>query len=108
MYKSSNCEGTLEKMDESSSHKKSKIGTARGESFEAEPGILEKKIDDLGAKIEQLVVQVRALQVPQNEQKLVVAAESTAEPEKKSEGIQQAKAQEVIYVRKSTEFSFYS
>ena len=94
-------------MDEGS-HKKCKIGTARGESFEAESGVLEKKIDDLGAKIERLVEQVRALQAPQNEQKIVAGMESTAEPEKKPEGVQQAKAQDVIYVRKSTEFSFYS
>ena len=95
-------------MDESSSHKKSRIGAASSEPFEAEPSVLEKKIDDLGEKIERLVEQVRALQVPQNEQKLVMSAESSSEPEKKPEGVQQAKAQEVIYVRKSTEFSFYS
>jgi hypothetical protein len=108
MYKSSYCEGTLEKMDEGSSHKRSKVGAAKGGLSEATPGILEKKIDDLGARIERLTEQIKALQVPQTEQKLVVGAASAAEPEKKQEGVQQAKAQDVIYVKKSTEFSFYS
>jgi hypothetical protein len=95
-------------MDEGSSQKRSKAGSAKGDLSEAAPGILEKKIDDLGTKIERLAEHVKALQAPQTEQKIVVGDAGTAEPEKKPEGAQQAKAQDVIYVKKSTEFSFYS
>lgn len=122
MYKRSECEGTLEKMDERSSQKKFKtidaviaavnlaaMGSAIGSTRSSrDEMLLEKKLDDLGTKIERLEQQVKSLQPPLGEQKISVAAANSAEPDKKPEGVQQAKNQDVIYVRKSTEFSFYS
>lgn len=109
------------KMDESSSQKRNRtldtvvaavnlaaIGaaarTAKGQDAER----LEKKIDELGAKIEKIAEQIKVMQAPQQEQKIIVGTASAAEGDKKPEGVQQAKPQDVIYVRKSTEFPFYS
>ena len=110
------------KMDDSSSQKKTRtldaviaavnlaamgsaIGSSRSTSDAQE---IAKKIDELGARIEQLASQVKALQAPQQEQKMVVDQAGSPEAEKKPEAVQQAKSQDVIYVRKATEFSFYS
>jgi hypothetical protein len=111
-------------MDESSSQKKTKgldgviginlaatgtaINTSLGKLADTEPGRIEKKIDDLGAKIERLAEQIKALQAPQQEQKIVADPANSGEPEKKPAGAQQVKAHDVIYVKKSTDFSFYS
>jgi hypothetical protein len=111
------------KMDDSSSQKKTRtldaviaavnlaaMGSAIGSSRSSADAHSEiaKKIDELGARIEQLASQVKALQAPQQEQKMVVDHAGSPEAEKKPDAVQQAKAQDVIYVRKATEFSFYS
>lgn len=109
-------------MDEGSSQKKNRMmdavvaavnlaamGSAVNSSAVAkESTIIEKKIDELGAKLERLSEQIKSLQAPQQEQKLAVASDNPAAVDKKPEVVQQVKAQDVIYVRKATEFSFYS
>jgi hypothetical protein len=45
---------------------------------------------------------------PQQQQKIEVGASGPKEAEKKPEATQQQKPQGVIYVRKSSEFSFYN
>ena len=108
-------------MDEGSSQKKNKtidaviaavsmaaMGSAVNSSKAAESARVEKKINELGANLERISQQIKALQEPLDEQKLVVASANPAEEDKKPDGVQQGKSQDVIYVRKSTEFSFYS
>ena len=109
-------------MDEGSYQKKNKtldavvaavnlaaMGSAVNSSARADESTrVEKKIDELGAKLERLSEQIKALQTPNQEQKLAVASENPAEADKKPDSMHQPKAQDVIYVRKSTEFSFYS
>ncbi|HKU50368.1 MAG TPA: hypothetical protein VJP79_10480 [Nitrososphaera sp.] len=139
-----------EKMDESSSQKKTKtidaviaavnlaaMGVAlsskaeekmfegddnnRGSSDKREA--VEKRLDELAEKLDRISEQLKVLQGPQQEQQKVVAvAASTtttttatatgavdgADKQPENAGTQQAKPQDVIYVRKSSEFSFYS
>ena len=120
----------FEKMEASSSHKKNKAldavvaainlaamgaavtATSRNSdvpSIEAER--VERKINELSAKLDRIAEQLKNLQVPSQDQKVLVASGNTAEADKKPEATQQqqqAKPQDVIYVRKSSEFQFYS
>ena len=85
------------------------MGSAVNSSAGAEESArIEKKIDQLGAKLERLSEQIKALQVPQQEQKVAVASANPADADKKPEVMQQVKALDIIYVKRSTEFSFYS
>ena len=108
-------------MDEGSSQKKTKSQDtattavnpeAVGHDVNSLSGLqsarVEKKIDELGAKLEKLSQQIRALQAPAHEQKSADSSANPDEPGKKPEGAPQAKAEDVIHVRKSKEFSFYS
>lgn len=69
---------------------------------------LEKKIDDLAAKIERLAEQLKMVQAPQQDQKVVVNNSGPPEQPAKPDSSPQSKPQDVIYVRKPGEFSFYS
>jgi|SRR5687768_2746033 hypothetical protein len=112
------------KMDESSPQKRNRTldaviaainlaamgnvaGSANGQSL-SDAKRVENKIDELGSKIERMAEQIKALQAPQQEQKIIVGNATAADGDKKPESLQQTKPQDVIYVRKSTEFPFYS
>jgi hypothetical protein len=70
--------------------------------------VIERKLDELGSKIDKLTEQLKNLQAPPQDQKIIVESANGAEPGKKEDTAQQAKPQDVIYVRKSSDFSFYS
>ena len=82
-------------------------GSAKGQ-IQSDSDRVERKIDELGSKIEKIAEQIKVLQAPQQEQKIIVPSATAADGDKKPEGAQQAKPQDVIYVRRSTEFPFYS
>jgi len=137
-----------EKMDESSSQKKTKtidaviaavnlaaMGVALSSKVEEKTSdgdddhrgssdkraAVEKRLDELAEKLDRISEQLKVLQGPQQEQQKVVAAASTTtttatatgavdgdDKQPENAGTQQAKPQDVIYVRKSSDFSFYS
>lgn len=68
-------------------------------------GRLEKRIEELNAKFDRLSEQLKGLQPAMPQQKIEVGA-APKEAEKKENA--QQKPQDVIYVRKSSEFSFYN
>lgn len=84
-------------MDESSPQKKKGLDAV----IAAISGV-EKSISDLNAKFDRISEQLKSLQPEVNT--------TTKEAEKKPESTQQphSKPQDVIYVRKSSEFSFYN
>lgn len=83
-------------MDESSQQKKKGY-----DAIIAAISGVEKSISDLNAKFDRISEQLKSVQ-PE-------ASTTTKEAEKKPENAQQPhKPQDVIYVRKSSEFSFYN
>ena len=66
----------------------------------ADAGRIEKSIGELNAKFDRIWEQLKNVHPEVNA--------TTKEAEKKPENPQQSKPQDVIYVRKSSEFSFYN
>ena len=112
----------IEEMDESSQRKKSfeaiitalnmaamgagiaaaVIAASKSKAASADAGRIEKSISELSAKFDRMSEQLKNIQPEVNT--------TTKEVEKKPEGAAQphSKPQDVIYVRKSSEFSFYN
>jgi hypothetical protein len=89
--------------------------TNKSKAASAEARKIEKSISELSAKFDKMVQQLKVMQqqVPQQQQqqKIEVSASGAKEAEKKPKATQQQqkkKPQDVIYVRKSSEFSFYN
>lgn len=78
---------------------------ATNKSGVPDAGRLEKRIEELNAKFDRLSEQLKGLQPAMPAQKIEVGA-APKEAEKKENA--QQKPQDVIYVRKSSEFSFYN
>lgn len=77
------------------------IAANKSKATGTDAGRIEKSISDLNAKFDRISEQLKSVQ-PE-------ASTTTKEAEKKPENAQQPhKPQDVIYVRKSSEFSFYN
>lgn len=72
----------------------------------AEAGRIEKRIEELNAKFDRLSEQLKGLQPALPQQQKIEVGAAPKEAEKKENA--QQKPQDVIYVRKSSEFSFYN
>jgi hypothetical protein len=77
------------------------IAASKSKAASADAGRIEKSIGELNSKFDRMSEQLKSIQPEVN---------TTAKAEKKPEGAQQphGKPQDVIYVRKSSEFSFYN
>jgi hypothetical protein len=89
--------------------------TNKSKAASAEARKIEKSISELSAKFDKMVQQLKVMQQQapqqQQQQKIEVSASGAKEAEKKPKATQQQqkkKPQDVIYVRKSSEFSFYN
>lgn len=79
------------------------IAAGKSRAAGADASRIEKSISELNAKFDRISEQLKSMQQPE------VGAATTREAGKKPEGgSQQHKQQDVIYVRKSSEFSFYN
>jgi hypothetical protein len=88
--------------------------TNKSKAASAEARKIEKSISELSAKFDKMVHQLKVMQQQapqQQQQKIEVSASGAKDAEKKPKATQQQqkkKPQDVIYVRKSSEFSFYN
>jgi hypothetical protein len=90
--------------------------TNKSKAASAEARKIEKSISELSAKFDKMVQQLKVMQQQapqqqQQQQKIEVSASGAKEAEKKPKATQQQqqkKPQDIIYVRKSSEFSFYN
>lgn len=87
----------------------------KSEAATVEASKIEKSLSELSAKFDKMAEQLKVMQQqapspPPQQQKIEVSASGAKEAEKKPEATQQQqqKPQDVIYVRKSSEFSFYN
>ncbi|AFU57442.1 hypothetical protein Ngar_c04980 [Candidatus Nitrososphaera gargensis Ga9.2] len=80
------------------------IAASKSKAASADAGKIEKSISDLSAKFDKMSEQLKSIQPEVNNNT------TTKEVDKKPEGAAQPhnKPQDVIYVRKSSEFSFYN
>jgi outer membrane murein-binding lipoprotein Lpp len=76
------------------------IAANKSKAASADAGKIEKSIDELNAKFDRITEQLKSVQ-PE-------VSATAKEAGKKPENAQPAKQQDVIYVRKSSEFSFYN
>ncbi len=79
------------------------IAASKSKTARADASKIEKSISELSAKFDRMSEQLKSIQPEVNNT-------TTKEVEKKPEGVTQphSKPQDVIYVRKSSEFSFYN
>jgi seryl-tRNA synthetase len=86
----------------------------KSKAARVEASKIEKSISELSAKFDKMAEQLKVMQhqaPPQQQQKIEVGASGAKEAEKKSRGSPAAAAKAAgrnIYVRKSSEFSFYN
>lgn len=76
------------------------IAANKSKDANADAGKIEKSISELNEKFDRISEQLKSIQPEFNT--------TTKEAEKKQNAQQPPKPQEVIYVRKSSEFSFYN
>jgi peptidoglycan hydrolase CwlO-like protein len=76
------------------------IAANKSKDASADPGKIEKSISELNEKFDRISEQLKSMQPEINT--------TTKEAEKKQNAQQPPKPQDVIYVRKSSEFSFYN
>jgi hypothetical protein len=84
------------------------VAANKSKSTSGDAERVEKSVNELNAKFDKISEQLKGIQQPSA--KIEVPATTTKEVEKKPDGMpqQQPKPQDVIYVRKSSEFSFYN
>jgi t-SNARE complex subunit (syntaxin) len=76
------------------------IAANKSKDASADAGKIEKSISELNEKFDRISAQLKSMQPEINT--------TTKEAEKKQSAQQAPKPQDVIYVRKSSEFSFYN
>ena len=85
------------------------VAAGKSKATSSEAARIEKSVSELNAKFDRISEQLKSIQPAA---KIEVAAAAAKEAEKRPEGTQpqqqQQKPQDVIYVRKSSEFSFYN
>jgi len=80
------------------------IAANKGKSASADASKIEKSMSELNSKFDKISEQLKGIQP-----KMEVSSVTARESEKKPNGApQQSKPQDIIYVRKSSEFSFYN
>lgn len=81
------------------------VAANKSKSASADAGRIEKSVNELNAKFDKISEQLKEMQPA----KIEVPATTAKEAEKKPDSVpQQPKPQDVIYVKKSSEFSFYN
>jgi hypothetical protein len=83
------------------------VAANKSKAASADAGRIEKSVNELNAKFDRISEQLKGIQPAA---KIEVPATTTKDAEKKPDSApqQQPKPQDVIYVRKSSEFSFYN
>lgn len=82
----------------------------KSKTTSAEAARIEKSVSELNAKFDRISEQLKSIQQPAAKMEMPANAKESAEkkPESAQQPQQQQKPQDVIYVRKSSEFSFYN
>ena len=79
----------------------------KSKAADADAKRIERSICELGGKFDKISEQLKAIQAP-TQQKIEVSAPTKEIKPESAPQQQQQKPQDVIYVRKSSEFSFYN
>jgi hypothetical protein len=82
------------------------VAANKSKSASADAGRIEKSVNELNAKFDKISEQLKGIQPAKIEVPATAAKEAEKRPDSAPQ--QQPKSQDVIYVRKSSEFSFYN
>jgi hypothetical protein len=82
------------------------FAASKSKSASADAGRIEKSVNELNAKFDKISEQLREMQPSKIEVPAITGKEAEKKPDSTPQ--QQPKPQDVIYVKKSSEFSFYN